>query len=311
MHNHKESAETRALIRVEASWSHDYLVQSSYSPLKHCAFQFFCLNVGVIYLDLAMHRCIKVITPANCNSIETCILLSAIDTLDSCDYLIWTLSLGRILGVYLIHVCHWPQWGLPYWIIGGRHVGQLPRQGVQELSIGSLEGWLLLLWVYNNDNDDNGGTMTQISRFSPLSKSARLKKKCKFGGTNVIVNPWISLDRHLPDFTQCDCQVPPLCESISTIYWHTLRPINQYRVNRFYWTVTGGGLSDELPLKSEIEKGEQFWKNNLQRKISLAFSGNGQNVPPSSKSWISACDLCSYFSTTSPPPEEKENNHLN
>ena len=38
--------------------------KGSQVELKHCVFQFYCLNFGVICLDLAMHTCIKIITPA-------------------------------------------------------------------------------------------------------------------------------------------------------------------------------------------------------------------------------------------------------
>ncbi len=49
----------------------------------------------------------------------------------------------------------------------GSHVWQLSRQGVYKLSIEALGGSstkVLLLCVYNDDDDN--GTMTQISRFA-------------------------------------------------------------------------------------------------------------------------------------------------
>ncbi len=50
---------------------------------------------------------------------------------------------------------------------GGGHVCQLPRQRVCELNIGVLGGGVFLLCVYN-ENDNNDGTMTQISRSHSL-----------------------------------------------------------------------------------------------------------------------------------------------
>ena len=56
-----------------------------------------------------------------------------------------------------------PQWGPPYWMMyRGSNVGQLPRQGVCEVSISALGGGPSSSIHANDDN----GMETQISRFA-------------------------------------------------------------------------------------------------------------------------------------------------
>ncbi len=85
---------------------------------------------------------------------------------------------GFVSNIYH-KVQYWPRQGLPYWLVpifatrcstehkrrpsywithGRSHVWQLPRQGEVNWVFGS-SGVFLLLWVHNNDDDDNG-TMT-------------------------------------------------------------------------------------------------------------------------------------------------------
>ncbi len=54
--------------------------------------------------------------------------------------------------------CHNGLWGQIF--------GQLPWQGEQELSIGFPGGGFLC--IYDNDHDNNDGTMTQMSRYRSL-----------------------------------------------------------------------------------------------------------------------------------------------
>ncbi len=68
-----------------------------------------------------------------------------------------------------------------YHMVMYSHVGQLPSEGVCELSIGAL-GLVFLLCIYDNDNHNNNkATMTQISR------SCSLCSACGF-----ILHGWAS-----------------------------------------------------------------------------------------------------------------------
>ncbi len=61
--------------------------------------------------------------------------------------------------------------------MGGSHVCQLLRQGVCQLSIGVQEGGGVLLLLVYNDNNDHNGMMTQMSGFtSHLWRHERHKK---------------------------------------------------------------------------------------------------------------------------------------
>ncbi len=85
---------------------------------------------------------------------------------------------------------------------GGSHIGQLPRQGVWELSFGVRGGGVLLLHVYNNNDnndDDNDSTMTQtnaLSRWAGRATKNFLKKEqqetrnASFGSANQKKKLW-------------------------------------------------------------------------------------------------------------------------